>query len=77
MAEEKKDFFARAFEDMKQSAIEQHKVDKAEFEAVKAEARANWEEAKAISKPSVAAAKRQAELDERLEARIEAARNSK
>ena len=61
MSEEKKQgFFARAFEDMKQSAREQHEVDKAEFNAVKAESHANWEEAKAASKPSVAAAKRRA-----------------
>ena len=51
MSEEKKQgFFARAFADMKQSAREQHEVDKAEFEAVKAENRANWEEAKAARK---------------------------
>ena len=35
---------------------------------MKAESHANWEEAKDASKPSVAAAKRRAELDERLEA---------
>ena len=35
--EKKQGFFARAFEDMKESARAQHAVDKAEFEAVKAE----------------------------------------
>ena len=40
------EFFKKAFKDMKNSAKEQHKVDKANFEAVKAESRANWEEAK-------------------------------
>lgn len=35
---------------------------------MKAESHANWEEAKAASKPSVAAARRRAELDERLQA---------
>ena len=39
-------FFKNAFRDMKESAKAQHKVDKANFEAVKAEARAQWEEAK-------------------------------
>jgi len=31
---------------MKQSAKEQHEVDKAQFEAAKAESKARWEEAK-------------------------------
>lgn len=34
------------FKDMKESAKAQHQVDKANFEAVKAESKANWEEAK-------------------------------
>ena len=44
-------FFRHAFEDMKESAKAQHEVDKANFEAVKAESRANWEEAKAAGRP--------------------------
>ncbi len=39
-----KKFFKDAFSDMKKSAKAQHEVDKAEFEAAKAEARANFEE---------------------------------
>lgn len=39
-------FLKKAFEDMKASAKAQHEVDKAQFEAVKAESRAQWEEAK-------------------------------
>ena len=39
-----KSFFKKAFGDMKQSAKEQHEVDKAEFAAAKAEARASFEE---------------------------------
>ena len=39
-----KAFFKKAFGDMKQSAKAQHEVDKAEFQAVKAESRANFEE---------------------------------
>lgn len=41
-----KNFFKKAFGDMKKSAKAQHQVDKAQFEAVKAESRANWEKAK-------------------------------
>ena len=36
-------FFKKAFSDMKESAKEQHKVDKANFEAAKAESKANFE----------------------------------
>ncbi|MBR2623170.1 MAG: hypothetical protein IKD15_02980 [Clostridia bacterium] len=39
-----KAFFKKAFGDMKQGAKAQHEVDKAEFQAVKAESRANFEE---------------------------------
>ena len=41
-----KEFFKKAFADMKQSAKAQHEVDKAQFAAVKAESKAQWEEAK-------------------------------
>lgn len=44
-------FIKKAFSDMKESAKEQHKVDKANFAAVKAESKAQWEEAKAMSNP--------------------------
>ena len=37
-------FFKNAFSDMKESAKAQHEVDKANFEAVKAESKANFEE---------------------------------
>lgn len=37
-------FFKNAFSDMKRSARAQHQVDKAQLEAVKAEARASFEE---------------------------------
>ena len=36
-------FFKKAFADMKESAKAQHEVDKANFQAAKAEARANFE----------------------------------
>ncbi|MGN0742516.1 MAG: hypothetical protein ACI4L8_07685 [Candidatus Fimadaptatus sp.] len=70
---------------MKKSATAQHEVDKAQFAAVKAENRANWEEAKLS--PAQKAAQRQAELNGQLEeakariaeanARIDAARNAR
>lgn len=37
-------FFKNAFSDMKKTAKEQHEVDRANFAAAKAEARANFEE---------------------------------
>ena len=37
-------FLKKAFQDMKDSAKAQHEVDKANFEAVKAESKANFEE---------------------------------
>ena len=42
--EKKESFLKRAFNDMKESAKAQHEVDKANFAAVKAESRANFEE---------------------------------
>ncbi len=38
------EFFKNAFSDMKESAKAQHEVDKANFEAAKAEAKANFKE---------------------------------
>ena len=39
-----KAFFKKAFGDMKESAKAQHELDKAEFQAVKAESKASFEE---------------------------------
>jgi hypothetical protein len=39
-------FFKKAFSDMKEDAKAQHEVDKANFAAAKAESKAQWEEAK-------------------------------
>ena len=44
-------FLKNAFEDMKESAKAQHEVDKANFEAARVESKAQWEEAKAQSRP--------------------------
>ena len=43
-------FFKNAFADMKKSAQAQHEVDVANLNAVKAESKAQWEEAKMSSK---------------------------
>ena len=58
------DFFKNAFKDMKENAKAQHEVDKANFAAVKAESKANWEEAKAMANPEKRKAMMQAERDE-------------
>ncbi len=61
MTEKKENFFKKAFREMKEDAKAQHEVDKANFEAAKAEARATfeenrgsntWKKAKAIGKQS-------------------------
>ena len=78
-----KAFFKKAFNDMKESTKAQHEVDKANFAAAKAEAKANWEEAK--MSPSQRQAKMQEERDVQIaaanerkaaaDARIQAAKN--
>ena len=47
-----KNFFKNAFGDMKESAKAQHEVDKANWDAARAESKAQWEEAKAIGDPN-------------------------
>ncbi len=61
-----KSFFKNAFADMKESAKEQHEVDKANFEAAKAESKAKWEEAKAFSDPERRKAELRAERDRQI-----------
>lgn len=72
-----KEFFQNAFNDMKESAKAQHEVDKAEFAAVKAESKAQWEEAKTKGNPKMLKAKIQADRDKKTAAandRLSAAR---
>lgn len=57
------EFFKKAFKDMVESAKDRHEVDKANFAAVKAESKANFEEAKAIGNPETLKAKMKAEHD--------------
>lgn len=45
---EKKGFFERAFEDMKEGAKKQRKIDKENYEVVKADSKARFEEAKKV-----------------------------
>ena len=61
------EFFKKAFQDMKESAKAQHEVDKANFAAVKAESKANFEEAKAMGRPETHKAMMQAERDAKIE----------
>jgi len=82
------EFFKKAFNDMKESAKAQHEVDKANFEAAKAESKANFEEnrgrntfakAKADAKKSwddahMSPAERSAKMQEEREAQIAAAK---
>ena len=56
-----KEFFKSAFADMKENAKAQHEVDKAQMEAIRAESRAQWEEAKMT--PAGVQAKMQDERD--------------
>ena len=60
------EFFKKAFSDMKKSAKVQHDVDKANFAAAKAEAKANLEEAK--MSPSKRMEKMQSEREEAIKA---------
>lgn len=61
-------FFKKAFNDMKESAAAQHEVDKANFAAVKAESKAQWEEAKSMGRPETHKAMMQKERDEKIKA---------
>ena len=66
-----KAFFKKAFDDMKESTKAQHEVDKANFAAAKAEAKANWEEAK------MSPSQRQAKMQSEREAQIASANERK
>ena len=66
-----KAFFRKAFCDMKESTKAQHEVDKANFAAAKAEAKANWDEAK------MSPSQRQAKMQEERDAQIAAANERK
>ena len=61
-------FFKNAFKDMKESAIAQHEVDKANFNAIKAESGAQWEEAKALGNPKTRKAVLQQKRDKEIAA---------
>ncbi|MBQ8496833.1 MAG: hypothetical protein IJ489_05175 [Clostridia bacterium] len=61
-----KTFFKNAFSDMKADAKAQHEVDKANMAAVKAESKAQWEEAKAMGKPETHKAMMQKQRDEQI-----------
>ena len=62
------EFFKNAFKDMKESAKAQHEVDKANWNAAKAESKAQWEEAKAMSKSETRKKLMQSERDKQIAA---------
>lgn len=71
-----KNFFKKAFADMKEDAKAQHELDKANFNATKAEAKAQWETAKRT--PEELRTARQLEREEQIanaKAREEAAKS--
>ena len=59
-------FLKKAFSDMKESAKAQHEVDQENMAAVKAEFKAQWEEAKAMGKPETRKAVLKAERDKQI-----------
>ena len=63
-----KTFFKNAFADMREDAKAQHEVDKANWNAAKAESKAQWEEAKAMGKPETRKKMMQAQRDEQIAA---------
>lgn len=62
------EFFKKAFHDMKEDAKAQHQVDKAQFAAIKAESKAQWEEAKAMRNPETYRSMRRAEQEKEIAA---------
>lgn len=62
------DFFNGAFDDMKESAKLQHKIDKANYEATKLESKAFYQEQKRQSNPKVRTAAEKARMEQELEA---------
>ena len=66
---QKDGFLRRAFRDIKESAKLQRQIDKANFQAVKLETKAFYEEQKRLSKPSV----RKAAERERMQRELETA----
>ena len=65
---QKEGFLKRAFRDMKESAKLQRKIDKANYQAVKLESKAFYEEQKRQSKPSVRTAAERERMNKELEA---------
>ena len=61
-------FMKSAFRDMKESAKLQRQIDKANFQAVKLETKAFYEEQKRLSKPSARSAAERARMQRELEA---------
>lgn len=83
----KEGFFRRAFRDMKESARLQRKIDKANYEAIKLENKAKFQEQKRKSNPKVRTAAERERMEQELKAaeqrreeaqeRLDSIRNSK
>lgn len=75
--ENKGGFFRKAFRDMKQNAKLQRQIDKANFQAVKLETKAFYQEQKRLSNPQLRSASERQRLETELAAanrRVEEAR---
>lgn len=64
----KEGFMKKAFRDMKESARLQRQIDRANFQAVKLETKAFYQEQKRLSKPSVRTAAEKERMQKELEA---------
>ena len=78
---EKKDgFFKAAFRDMKQSAKLQRQIDRANYQAIKLESKAFYQEQKRLSNPKVRSAAEKERMERQLaeaNARLERAKANK
>lgn len=78
---EKKDgFFKAAFRDMKQSAKLQRQIDRANYQAIKLESKAFYQEQKRLSNPKVRSAAEKERMERQLaeaNARLERAKGNK
>ena len=79
-SEKREGFFKAAFRDMKESAKLQRQIDRANYQAVKLETKAFYEEKKRLSNPKVRSAAEKERMERQLaeaNARLEKARGNK
>jgi hypothetical protein len=78
--EKKEGFFKAAFRDMKQSAKLQRQIDRANYQAIKLESKAFYQEQKRLSNPKVRSAAEKERMERQLaeaNARLERAKGNK